>query len=52
MATHEGKGVRFEEGLKIVQTQRKMAEPNPTFATRLQQFEKSQALKDLRVQLD
>ena len=48
MACYEGKGVGFEEGLQIVQSQRKMAEPNPTFAKRLKQFEKSEALLELR----
>lgn len=52
MACYEHKGVEFKEGLQIVQSQRKMAEPNPTFARRLQQFEKSEALQELREQLN
>ena len=42
----------FEESLQLVQAQRKMAEPNPTFIARLKQFEKSDALKQLRSKLD
>ena len=38
----------FEESLQLVQAQRKMAEPNPTFTARLKQFEKSDALIQLR----
>lgn len=38
----------FREGLQIVQEQRKMAEPNPTFAKMLEAFEKSSTLSDLR----
>lgn len=52
MACYQGEGVGFEEGLQIVQSQRKMAEPNPTFAKLLQRFEKSDTLKDLRLKLD
>lgn len=48
MASHDGKGVEFEEGLRIVQEQRKMAEPNPTFVELLKTFGKSSTLKDLR----
>ncbi len=42
----------FEEGLQIVQSQRKMAEPNPTFVKRLQQFEKSETIQELRQDLN
>lgn len=52
MACHNGKGVEFEEGLQIVQEQRKMAEPNPTFTKLLQLFGKSSTLRDLRETLN
>lgn len=51
MACHDGKGVEFEEGLRIVQEQRKMAEPNPTFTDLLKAFGKSSTLRDLREEL-
>jgi hypothetical protein len=52
MACYNGKGVEFEEGLCIVQEQRKMAEPNPTFTKLLQAFGKSSTLKSLRENLN
>lgn len=48
MTCYEGKGVGFEEGLRIIQEQRKMAEPNPTFTKLLQSFGKSDTLRELR----
>lgn len=44
-------GRSLQEALQIVQAQRKMAEPNPTFMARLKQFEKSDVLKQLQSQL-
>ena len=52
MACFNGKGVGFEEGLRRVQEQRKMAEPNPTFIKILQAFEKSDSLSHLRKTLN
>ena len=52
MACHDSKGVEFEEALCIVQEQRKMAEPNPTFTNLLKTFGKSSALRDLRQELN
>lgn len=52
MACYEGRGVEFEEGLRIVQEQRKMAEPNPTFAKVLRTFGKSSTLTGLRETLN
>lgn len=52
MACYDGKGVEFEEGLRLVQEQRKMAEPNPTFIQVLKAFEKSSTLRDLRLALN
>lgn len=48
MTCYNGKGVEFEEGLRLVQEQRKMAEPNPTFVQLLKSFGKSTTLTDLR----
>lgn len=48
MTCYDGKGVQFEEGLRIVQEHRKMAEPNHTFMKLLEAFGKSTALKDTR----
>lgn len=45
------RGRSFEESLKIVQEQRKMAEPNPTFYKRLQEFASSDALKEVQEEL-
>lgn len=50
MATETG-SIGYEEGLHMVQEQRKMAEPNPTFASLLKSFERSTALKELRERL-
>ncbi len=44
-------GKSFEESLSLVQRQRKMAEPNPTFTRTLKVFEKSQELRELRTVL-
>ncbi len=52
MACYNGKGVEFDEGLQIVQEQRKMAEPNPSFTKVLQTFGKSETLKNLREKLN
>ncbi len=52
MVCCDGKGVGFEEGLRRVQEQRKMAEPNPTFVKCLQAFEKSESLSHLRKKLN
>lgn len=52
MACYNGKGVEFEEGLRLVQEQRKMAEPNPTFIKLLQSFGKSNTLRQLRETLN
>ena len=49
MATKRGRS--FEESLKIVQEQRKMAEPNPTFCRKLQEFASSDALKEVQEEL-
>ena len=45
-------GRNFEESLRLVQEQRKMAEPNPTFEKRLQEFGKSDTLKKLQAELN
>ena len=45
------RGRSFEESLKIVQEQRKMAEPNPTFCKKLQEFACSDALKKVQEEL-
>ena len=45
------RGRTFEESLKIVQEQRKMAEPNPTFFKKLQEFARSNALKEVQEEL-
>lgn len=49
MAVERGRS--FEESLKIVQEQRKMAEPNPTFCRRLQEFASSDELKKVQEEL-
>ena len=45
------RGRSFEESLKIVQEQRKMAKPNPTFCKKLQEFASSDALKEVQEEL-
>lgn len=52
MACYDGKGVEFGEGLRIVQEQRKMANPNPTFTQVLQSFGKSNTVIKLRETLN
>lgn len=44
-------GKSYRAALEVVQSQRKMAEPNPTFEERLMQFEKSDFLRQLQLQL-
>ena len=44
-------GKSFTAALQLVQSRRKMAEPNPTFQERLKEFEKSDILKQLRSEL-
>ena len=49
MATEGGRN--YAESLKIVRERRSMANPNPTFAKKLQDFDRSSALKKLREEL-
>ena len=49
MAANGGRS--FEESLKLVQEQRKMAEPNPTFTKILQDFAHSDAFKQIQEEL-
>jgi hypothetical protein len=49
MATGEGKS--YEESLRFVREKRRMANPNPTFSKKLQDFARSNALKRLRKEL-
>ena len=44
-------GKSFQAALQLVQSQRKMAEPNPAFRERLKDFEKSDVLKQLQSEL-
>lgn len=44
-------GQSFEESLKVVQDQRKMAEPNPAFCQKLKDFSRSDALTELQGEL-
>jgi protein-tyrosine phosphatase len=42
----------LSESMSLVKDKHKMAEPNPHFMNRLAQFEKSQLLQDLRIQIN
>ena len=49
MAIERGRG--FEESLKMVRERRRMADPNPTFCEKLQDFASSDALKQIQEEL-
>ena len=44
-------GMSFQAALQLVQSRRKIAEPNPAFQERLKEFEKSDILKQLQSEL-
>ena len=45
------RNMKSREALQFVQTNRKMAQPNPRFMQRLQEFEKSSILTEIRAEL-
>ena len=45
------KHMSLSESYSYVKTRHKMAEPNPHFMKRLEEFEKSQLLQDLRMEM-